>query len=252
MIKKPVRATKNSILQAVRTQRKSKKEITWYVIGVMRDGVPPTAVIVGEHLLFGDRVFYDRHEYDIIEKVEDYDEYRKIRQLKNQEEVVNFIAHATTKWETFRRKERQAIEQEPIRYLLSKHEVTEYEEHYKGDKLLFSEEEVDYGIGEFSVDYLLHHLATYQAFEHMEYDENRTSVIEDRVEILYIIDIYQTNTDEYTKEEVFKLTIPVNEQGLVYKDIKFDWLLKEGMFGLSGTVYKSDPVYKYIMAIKRG
>lgn len=232
--------TKNSILQAIRTQRKSKGEIKWVVIGLMRDSVPPTALILDQRLLT-EKGWYDPEEYDVLAKVDDYDEFKEMRQLTTQQSVVDFIYGQAIQWQNKRRKERKRVEQEPIRTLLYNYDVTELTLHSSGGKVIHEEVE-DYSAGTYDIDYLLRYIAEYTP-------ETYDGVIEDKIEILYQIDVYDRQKDEYDRLNVFLITIPVGKEELEYNLIKFKWVLPEGKFGINANHYKSDPVYKYIRAL---
>lgn len=240
MLRKPVPMTKNSILQAIRTQRKSKGEIKWVVIGLMRDSVPPTALILDQRLLT-EKGWYDPEEYDVLAKVDGYDEFKDMRQLTTQQSVVDFIYGQAIQWQNARRKERKRIEQEPITTLLHNFDVKEVTLHTADGKVIHEEVE-DYSAGTYSVDYLLRYIADYTP-------ETYDGVKEDKIEILYQIDVYDRQKDEYDRLNVFLLTIPVGEEELEYDLLKFKWVLPEGKFGINANHYKSDPVYRHIGAL---
>ena len=249
MLRKPVPVTKNSLLKAVQIQRKSKEPIHWVILGVMRDNVPPTALIIEESLIT-EKGWYEPHEFDVIERVVSYQILLELYRLKNQAEVVDTLYNKAIKWQNYRRNEREALQHEPIRALLTKLELTEYTTHYKGNTVLHKEVD-DFSEGEYSIDYLLHTIDNYAPICG-KLDGSDERVKEDRTEILYRVKSYNRLTGEYDIYNVFKLEAKVGELGLNYKTIKFTWLLPEDKFGIKGNSYLKDPVYQYIQSRKGG
>ena len=240
MLKKPVPVNKYSILQAIRTQRQSKEEIKWAVIGLIRDGVPPTAMMLDQRLLT-EKGWYDPREYEVITRVDDYDEFVGRGRLSTQQDVMEFIYGQAMRWQNTRRKERQAIEQEPIKSILHNFDVTETTLHSADGNVLHEEVE-DYMSGTYNIDYLLRYIANYTP-------ETYDGVKEDKIEILYQIHAYDRQKEESFSLNVFLLTIPVGEEELEYDLLKFKWLFPDGKFGINANLYKNDPVYKYIQAL---
>lgn len=249
MLRKPVPVTKNSILKAVQAQRKSKEPIHWVILGVMRDNIPPTALILEESLIT-EKGWYEPHEFDVIERVVSYQVLLELYRLKNQAEVVDTLYNKAMKWQNYRRNEREALQNDPIRSLLTKLEVTEITTNYKGNTVINKNED-SFSEGEYNIYYLLNTIDNY-APVYGKLDGSEERVKEDRTEILYRVKSYNRLTGEYEFYNVFKLEAKVGELGLNYKTLKFTWLFPEDKFGIKGNSYLKDPAYQYIQSRKGG
>ena len=241
MLRKPVPMTENSVLQAIRTQRESKGEIKWVIIGLIRDGIPPTAMILDQRLLT-EKEWYDPREYEVLTIVDDYDVFKDTRGFTTQQDVVDFIYGQANKWQRLRRNERQHIEQEPIKSILHNFDVTEVTLHTADGNVIHEDVEEYRGGRLYNVDYLLRYIENYTP-------ETYDGVKEDKVEVLYQIHAYDRQKEESFSLNVFQLTIPVGEEELEYDLLKFKWLFPDGKFGINANLYKNDPVYKYIQAL---
>lgn len=253
MLRKPVPVTKNSLLKAVQTQRKSKQGIKWIVLGLMREGVPPTALILEESLLT-EKKWYQPKEYDVIERIQDYDTFIDMYQLKNQVAVVEYLYNKSIGWQAMRREEYRKVMQSPIKTLTSKYPLTVYEDHFHyGNRKLNGYIHSYDNIRQFDVDEMLWELKNYKQYteEFSQEDGTIGKLLEDKVRYTYQIEV----VSGYNKEvhiNLFEIEAPVTEDGIDYKNLKFNWKLREGRFGLKGDSYKYDPVYHEIQRLKEG
>lgn len=100
--RQPAGVSKNKLLEAIREQRKAKEKFGWVVLGIMREGVQPSAVIVKMDIV---PKCYEPNEYDVLARVDDYDRYLEMNRLTRQDQMIIQIYNTSRKWEEMRRKE---------------------------------------------------------------------------------------------------------------------------------------------------
>ena len=242
MLRKPVPVTKNNLLNAIRTQRKSQTPIKWIVIGLMREDVPPTALILDQRLIT-EQQWYDPSEYDVIERINNYDLFSQVRQLKTQTDVVEHIYTKSIRWQKWRRDERKSLEQEPIRTLLANNSINERIQATKGVSPIKFETN-QYDKGTFRLDTILNRLENYQF-------ETDTDEQEDYVLFSYSFDKpVSTNRNNI----IFEISAKVNDGELDKSSIDFTWVYKKSdeFEGIPMSTIKKDPFYLYIQGLKEG
>lgn len=251
--RKPVKVSKNAIINIIRDQRKATKSrpFTWLVIGLKREGVEPTALIVDEHHI---DVFYEKGEYDTIIKVEDYNEFAKKIQKTRQDDVAEFIDYQAKKWEQVKRKEYKVNRGSPVHQTLHPQAVILQKFHLKDGEIMF-EEEVFYDENTFYASDIIKLLETYKPLVIEEDTVQRpVTIYEDEfvISIGYIEEV-EPNA-KYVSVLTVKAPVEPKDVSIAYElkldKVDFKWELPSGKNGISHEDVYRDPFITELKELK--